>query len=79
MHKDAVDASPFKQTQADPARAAGPQEFPPFATVAETCETLRISRATACRYIASGKLQAAKFGRTVRVRTASILILTLAA
>lgn len=48
---------------------------PPFATLAETCMTLKISRATACRYIASGKLDAAKFGRTVRVRTESILAL----
>jgi excisionase family DNA binding protein len=51
------------------------KNLPPFATVAECCVTLRISRATACRYIASGKLQAAKFGRTVRVKTASILAL----
>ena len=51
------------------------KNLPPFATVAECCSTLRLSRATVCRYIAAGKLDAAKFGRTVRIRTASILTL----
>ena len=51
------------------------KNLPPFATVAECCVTLRISRATACRYIESGRLQAARFGRTVRIRTESILAL----
>ena len=50
-------------------------EPPALATVAEACATLRISRATCCRWIASGRLDVVKIGRTVRIKTPSIAAL----
>ena len=58
-----------------PPRPVNLADAPALATVAETCQTLRISRATACRWIADGKLDAVKIGRSVRVKTASIAAL----
>lgn len=48
---------------------------PAFATISETCATLRISRATCCRWIENGRLEAVKLGHAVRIKTASILAL----
>ncbi|WP_287998159.1 helix-turn-helix domain-containing protein [Acidiphilium sp.] len=50
-------------------------EPPAFATIPETCATLRISRATCCRWIENGRLEAVKLGHAVRIKTASILAL----
>jgi excisionase family DNA binding protein len=50
-------------------------EPPALATIPETCATLRISRATCCRWIENGRLEAVKLGHVVRIKTASIVAL----
>lgn len=45
---------------------------PPFATVGETQETLRTSRATVYRMIADGRLEAIKIGACTRVKIDSL-------
>ena len=70
----------FQRTNKMPRITSKPEPIdlrdpPPLATVAEVCATLRISRATAGRYVESGRLVAVRFGRTVRIRTESVLAL----
>ncbi|GAB0112723.1 helix-turn-helix domain-containing protein [Acidisoma sp. C75] len=45
---------------------------PALATIAETCATLRISRATCCRWIEAGRLESVKLGHAVRIKVPSI-------
>ncbi len=58
-----------------PARPVNLADAPALVTIPETCQTLRISRATCCRWLADGRLEGVKIGRAVRIKTASIAAL----
>lgn len=58
-----------------PPRPLDMNALPALATIAQTCKTLSISRATCGRWIEAGRLDVVKVGRSVRVKSASIAAL----
>lgn len=55
------------------------QNAPPVATIAEVCATLRRSRSSVLRDVASGRLRSVKIGSSRRIVVASVVSLLEAA
>ena len=52
--------------------SAKPSALPPFLTVAEVAERMRVSKMTVYRLVHSGELPAVRFGRSFRVQQAAV-------